>query len=189
VPPWENQPHNQPRCAVGGGLSPVRDGVWRFDVELPRTGDERRRRVSRTVVGTLDEAEAVLKELSGKAAEIADARPVRRGPKPRRRAKRSAAISEIGHHRWWVRIQAPADPLTGERRRSTRTVRGSRELAEITLARITIAAQNGKLQAASAVTVAPWPDEQRLTSTGSGGDLEGSSTRSFDHVFGESLRK
>ena len=43
-----------------GGLKLVRDGVRRVDVQLPRGGDEPRRRVSRTVKGTSEVAERAL---------------------------------------------------------------------------------------------------------------------------------
>ncbi|MHB8294592.1 MAG: hypothetical protein ACYDH5_08195 [Acidimicrobiales bacterium] len=63
----------RPRCGRGstrrrkrgsGGLFPLREGVWRVDVEASRypvTG--RRRRVSRTVTGTRRDAEVTLARL------------------------------------------------------------------------------------------------------------------------------
>ncbi len=70
-------------------------------------------RVSRTVIGTRDEADAALTDLRTKATEAGAERPQRRGRKPSRRAKRSGAISEIGHNRWLLGAEAPPDPLTG----------------------------------------------------------------------------
>jgi integrase len=125
-----------------GGLKRVRDGVWRIDVELPREPGEARRRVSRTVAGTKDVAEAALDELrrdvSG-AAAAAD--PRRRNGSPRARGRRqrgSGAIHELAHDRWLVGFEGRPDPVTGARRRHTRTIRGTRQEAEAALARLRV---------------------------------------------------
>ena len=58
------QARRRPRHRGTGGVFPLRDGVWRVDVEIARdsvTG--RRRRVSRTVVGSREEAEIALARL------------------------------------------------------------------------------------------------------------------------------
>jgi hypothetical protein len=60
VPPTKKKP----RRRGSGGIFPIREGVWRVDVEVARdpiTG--RRRRASRTVVGTRDDAEVALARL------------------------------------------------------------------------------------------------------------------------------
>lgn len=46
-----------------GGIKPVREGVWRVDVELPREPGSPRRRRSRLVHGSITDAERVLAEL------------------------------------------------------------------------------------------------------------------------------
>ena len=59
-----NAPRRHPRRRGSGGVFLVRDGVWRVDVEVARdpvTG--RRRRVSRTIVGTREKAEIALARL------------------------------------------------------------------------------------------------------------------------------
>jgi hypothetical protein len=56
----------------GGGLKATRDGVWRVDVELPRVEGEARRRVSRSVVGSLQDAEHALDDLIRQVAEGAN---------------------------------------------------------------------------------------------------------------------
>lgn len=55
---------NRSRKRGSGGVFAVRDGIWRVDVEIARdpvTG--RRRRVSRTIYGTRDDAEVALARL------------------------------------------------------------------------------------------------------------------------------
>ena len=55
---------NLPRAKGSGGVFPVRPGVWRVDIELPRdkvTG--KRRRISRYVESTRNEAEVALSRL------------------------------------------------------------------------------------------------------------------------------
>ena len=128
-----------------GGLKPIREGFWRVDVELPRSPSEPRRRVSRTVEGTRAEAEVVLAELtrSVEGGGSAPPRPKREG-KVKARSRRSGAISQLGHDRWLVGVEGPPDQVTGQRRRYTKTVRGSRDLAEVALARLKLLIENGE---------------------------------------------
>ena len=120
-----------------GGVKPVREGVWRVDVELPRVEGEPRRRVSKTIAGSLADAEQSLADLG---REVAQSAPRRRTAKSgggrSARPRNSGGISELARDRWLVGVEGPADPVTGKRRRYTRVVRGSRELAEIALARL-----------------------------------------------------
>ena len=51
------------RAKGTGGIFPVRDGVWRVDVEAPREPGAPRRRLSRRVRGSRTEAEAWLAEM------------------------------------------------------------------------------------------------------------------------------
>jgi integrase len=54
----------RPRRRGSGGVFPLREGAWRVDVEIARDAvSGRRRRVSRTVVGTREEAEIALARL------------------------------------------------------------------------------------------------------------------------------
>jgi integrase len=134
-------------------LKPVRDGVWRVDVELPREPGERRRRVSRSVFGTREDAEAELEKLSRLVVEVgaAAAKPVHRtstGAKTRR-ARNSGAISKLGVDRWLVGVEGPPDPVTGQRRRHTRTVLGNREQAEVELATLKLALDGGAVPIAT----------------------------------------
>jgi integrase len=53
-----------PRAKGSGGVFPVRPGVWRVDIELPRdTVTGKRRRISRNIEGTRNEAEVALSRL------------------------------------------------------------------------------------------------------------------------------
>jgi integrase len=135
-----------------GGLKPVREGVWRIDVELPRAPGERRRRVSRTIVGSQDEAGAALEDLVGRVHELAPkAPPAKRtstGAKARR-TQRSGAITRLGIDRWLVGVEGPPDAVSGQRRRYTRTVRGDREQAEVTLAALKLALDGGAVPIAT----------------------------------------
>ncbi|MFN0028666.1 MAG: hypothetical protein ACKV2O_16020 [Acidimicrobiales bacterium] len=132
-----------------GGKKPVRPGVWRVDAELPRSPGAPRRRISRTVSGSEEDAEAALVQL------IADVEGgVRPQPRPRRkggaaRARQSGSVSELGPDRWLVGIEAGRDPLTGARRRQTQVVRGSREDAEIALARLRLIDHDAVLRSAT----------------------------------------
>lgn len=128
-----------------GGLKLIRTGFWRVDVELPRNPSEPRRRVSRTVAGTRSEAEVVLSELTQLVAGGAPAspRPKREG-KAKARSRRSGGITQLGHDRWLVGVEGPVDSVTGQRRRYTKTVRGSRDLAEVALARLKLLIESGE---------------------------------------------
>ena len=129
-----------------GGVKPVRDGVWRIDAELPRVGAEPRRRVSQTVVGTPADAEAALEHLIAKvsSSEPRRSRSTRGGSKER--PKRAGSLAMLGPDRWLVGIEGKADPVTGQRRRNTQVVRGSREQAEVALARLKLAGADGVLR-------------------------------------------
>jgi integrase len=135
-----------------GGLKPVRDGVWRIDVELPRVPGEPRRRVSRTIFGSQDDAEFALDDLTGRVDELAaTAQPAKRtssGAKTRR-TRRSGAITRLGIDRWLVGVEGPPDPVTGQRRRHTRAVRGDREQAEVVLAALKLALDCGAVPIAT----------------------------------------
>lgn len=119
-----------------GGIKSVRDGVWRVDTELPRTAPESRRRVSQTVVGSRDDAEAALEQLIAKVAR--NEHPGRRATRAgaRERPKRSGSLATLGPDRWLVGIEGRRDPVTGQRRRHTQVVLGTREQAEVALARL-----------------------------------------------------
>ena len=139
-------PHVSDSSRRQGGLKPIREGFWRVDVELPRSPSEPRRRVSRTVEGTRAEAEVVLDELTRSVAGgvLPAARPAKRQGTVKARSRRSGAITQLGHDRWLVGVEGPVDPVTGQRRRYTKTVRGSRDLAEVALARLKLLLENGE---------------------------------------------
>ena len=81
-----------------GGLKAVRPGVWLIDVELPSVGNERRRRVSRTLACSEAEARAALAVLiasaDGAPPSTKSARPVR--PVSSSRKRGSGSIYEPG---------------------------------------------------------------------------------------------
>ena len=145
------EPYESPGTRRNGGLKSVRDGVWRVDVELPRARGERRRRVSRTVYGSQAEAEEALEALTRQINDLAQTRePAQRAGRPsRRRSKRSGAITQLGVDRWLIGVEGPPDPVTGQRRRFTRTVRGSREQAEVELASLKLAVDGGDVPTAT----------------------------------------
>lgn len=132
-----------------GGKKLVRPGVWRVDAELPRSPGAARRRISRTVQGSEADAEAALEQLMADVAggAVAQPRPRRKGGAAR--AKQSGAVSELGADRWLVGIESGRDPLTGARRRQTQVVRGSREDAEIALARLRLVDNDAVPQSAT----------------------------------------
>ncbi|MCU1393152.1 MAG: integrase family protein [Ilumatobacteraceae bacterium] len=125
-----------------------------MDVELPRGESGARRRVSRTVEGTIDDARAALEALkSVVAAEAATTKSTSSKKKTtsRRssRARRSGGIFLLAPDRWLVGVEGDPDPVTGNRRRHTRTVSGSREQAEIVLARLKAAGTGELTQSAT----------------------------------------
>ena len=73
----------------------------------------------------------------------------------RQRARRSGSVSELGAGRWLVGIEAGRDPVTGGRRRQTQVVRGSREEAEIALARLRLVDNGGDPQPATNARTVP----------------------------------
>ncbi len=129
-----------------GGLKAIREGVWRVDVELPRNLSEPRRRVSKTVKGSFEEAERVLADLTKAAAGTPGIvpKPSKREGKAKSRSRRSGAITQLGTDRWLVGVEGPPDSVTGLRRRYTKTVRGSRDLAEVALARLKLVIESGE---------------------------------------------
>jgi hypothetical protein len=60
-----------------GGITPVRAGVWRVDIEVPRQPGEPRRRISQTVYGSRTEAEQVVLTLRAGAIEESKALSIR----------------------------------------------------------------------------------------------------------------
>jgi integrase len=130
-----------------GGLRELRAGAWRIDAELPPV-DGSRRRVSQTIRGTKDEAEAALTELVARiAANRAPVARTRSGDK--RRSRRSGAITRLGPDRWLVGVEGEPDPVTGQRRRHTRVVQGARDEAEVALARLQVLNADQRLQQAT----------------------------------------
>ena len=130
----------------------VRDGVWRVDVELPRKTGEPRRRLSRTVEGSAEAAEAAL---AGLRHDVDSGGPrVRRarrtgGQTGRRRKRGSGGVTKLGHDRWLVGLEGEADPVSGDRRRHTKVIWGSREEAEAELALLRVQLAAGKLVSAT----------------------------------------
>lgn len=130
-----------------GGLKELRVGVWRVDAELPKV-DGARRRVSQTVRGTREDAEVALSLLLSR---------VERGKPPAartkagraRRSRRSGAITLLAPDRWLIGIEGEPDPVNGQRRRHTRVVHGSREDAEVALARLKLLNADQVLQRAT----------------------------------------
>jgi integrase len=130
-----------------GGVRAVRDGVWRVDVEVPRATDGPRRRVSRTVEGTLADAEAALVQLRaeinrGCTPSASDANDKHQ---PGRRSRGSGTVAKRGHDRWFVQFDGPPDTVTGDRRRHSRTVHGTRADAEAALARLRVDVGGGTI--------------------------------------------
>jgi hypothetical protein len=124
-----------------GGLRPVGAELWLVDVELPRQPGEPRRRVSRTVHGTEADAEAALVELRRAVAEDSTKRRPTRKTTAAKRTKRTGgvgAITQRGPDRWQIGVEGAPDPITAERRRHTRVIRGSRDDAEAALARLRV---------------------------------------------------
>ena len=132
-----------------GGIKAVRPGVWRVDAELPRVAGAPRRRISRTVAGSEADAGAALDQL---LAEVAGgARPAlrSRGKGGAARARQSGSVSPLGRGRWLIGIETGRDPVTGARRRQTQVVRGSRDDAEVALARLKLIDNDAVLQTAT----------------------------------------
>ena len=63
----------------------------------------------------------------------------------RRRRKGSGGIVEVADDTWKVDIELPRDAVTGRRRRVSRTIRGTREEAELALARLRVAGHERRL--------------------------------------------
>jgi integrase len=121
-----------------GGVKAIRDGVWRVDVEVPRLSGGPRRRRSRTVAGTREDAENCLALMVAEFRAPDSGSPketVERSEQTYRKSG-SGGITKLGEHRWLVGVDGPNDPVTNKRRRYTRTVHGARRDAEVVLARL-----------------------------------------------------
>ena len=128
-----------------GGIKVVRDGVYRVDVEAPRTPGEPRRRLSRTVEGTIVDAERALIRLQSDAVSTETTKgSAATGARPRRK-RGSGTVSKRGHDVWFVQFEGPPDSITGVRRRHSRTVHGDRGDAEAALARLRIDVGTGTI--------------------------------------------
>jgi integrase len=127
--------------------------VWRVEVELPQAGGAPRRRVSKTVNGTRADAEQALESLRVGCVEVAAERSQRRTGKAVR-TRGTGSISGRGLNRWLLLIEGPPDPITGRRRRYSRTVEGSRKDAEGELAQLRVQVDSGaRIVATNARTV------------------------------------
>lgn len=144
-------PAEEIRGRRGGGIKLVRPGVWRVDIELPREKSDPRRRVSKQVAGTREEAEAALEllwqrvELGATTTTSPAKSPKSRKPRPRR----SGGVTLLAPGRWLVGVEGAPDPVTGNRRRHTTVVNGTRERAEVALARMKLTDADGLTQAAT----------------------------------------
>jgi integrase len=134
-----------------GGLKPLREGVWRVDLELPRAPDEPRRRVSRTVEGSKEDAEAALEQLRRDVQNAGKQDPAPKRSRKREQSRRrgSGGITQVAHDKWLVGIEGERDPVTGARQRHTRTVQGTRKDAEAVLARLRLDFGSGEVQIAT----------------------------------------
>jgi integrase len=65
--------------------------------------------------------------------------------KDRRRRRGSGGIVEVADATWRVDIELPRDAVTGRRRRVSRTIRGTREEAELALSRLRVAGHERRL--------------------------------------------
>jgi integrase len=68
-------------------------------------------------------------------------------------------IQRRGENSWRIRFDLGTDPMTGERKRHTKTFRGTKREAEIELARLVTAAQKGALVNSSRITVSDFLDQ------------------------------
>lgn len=64
----------------------------------------------------------------------------------RRRKRGSGGISSVRSGVWRVEVELPRDPLTGSRRRPSRTVHGTRADAEVVLSKLRVADHLGRLR-------------------------------------------
>ena len=135
-----------------GGLKAVREGVWRVDVELPRVEGGARRRLSHTVSGSREDAERALEELVLQVRTEGAERPRSRrsgGATRAARPRSSGGITSLGPDRWLVGVEGEPDPVSGSRRRHTKVVQGSREEAEVALARLKVSVDGGEAPTAT----------------------------------------
>jgi integrase len=63
----------------------------------------------------------------------------------RRRRRGSGGVVEVADDTWKVDIELPRDAVTGRRRRVSRTIRGTREEAELALSRLRVAGHERRL--------------------------------------------
>ena len=88
------------------------------------------------MLGSIEDAERMLEQLSGQIADGSSTKRARRAAGPRTgRARRLGAVSSLAPDRWLVGVEGAADPVSGKRRRYTRVVRGSRDEAEVARSR------------------------------------------------------
>ena len=122
-------------------------GVWRVDVELPRGTGEPRRRVSRTVEAPPPTPKQRSTNCSARSNRWPTYSPsqARRWPEWPTPQARSGGVTKLGHDRWLVGLEGEADPVSGDRRRHTKVVWGSREEAEAELALLRVRLAAGKL--------------------------------------------
>lgn len=92
------------------------------------------------MTGTEEAARVVLADLLEcvKAGDLPGRERKTRRPTTSSRRRGSGSIHALGPDRWLVGVEGPADPVTGDRRRYTKVVRGPRELAEVTLAQLKV---------------------------------------------------
>ena len=156
----------KPRVRGTGGIVEVRPGVHRIDFEAPPdpvTGKRRRR--SRQIPGTLGDAERALellqREFSAEAPELepdaahpdlslsesererAPRSSSKKAPSARktersRRTHGSGGLFQVGPELFRISTEAPRNPETGRRRRVHRFVEGTRDEAELALAKLKV---------------------------------------------------
>jgi hypothetical protein len=100
-----------------GGLKPVREGVGRIDVELPRVPGERRRRVSRTIVGSREEAAA---------AKTVSASGLSTHSMPQWTLSKRSQLRRLGKNLTFKSIKVHVDEIHGENTSVPRGVDGDR---------------------------------------------------------------
>ena len=141
----DGNPENSARRV--GGIKVVCAGVWRVDCEVTQPKNGPRRRVSRTVRGTYEDAEIELGLLQSEVASGIRKRVRNSDPVGGiARTKNSGSISELGPGRFLVGVEGSVDLVTGERRRHTRVARGNRSEAEVTLAHLKLAVVRGDVE-------------------------------------------
>jgi hypothetical protein len=88
-----------------GGIVPIRDGVWRVDVEFPRQPACPRRRRAHVVHGSIEDAEAALAGLLSEPSNHKDTSILRtRVPNEVAKAVKHAASAEQLSPSDWLRL-------------------------------------------------------------------------------------